>query len=162
MSLAPDHDASTDHLRNETVHLVHQPTGEPDELLDGTTVNHSGGHRRDASTSAGIRKQESYISDYEIEQQSKDVKASGQTWHTTLLRVGPIAGICALLLTLLSLLVALAILLVSRGEAADWNVPPSSCLAICTAIANQALRFAAFQGVAIAWVRPISRSPIST
>lgn len=55
-------------------------------------------------------------------------------------------------------LVALAILIGSRGEAkSSWSVPPSSWLAVCTAIGNQAARFAAFQGVAIAWWLKASR-----
>jgi hypothetical protein len=37
------------------------------------------------------------------------------------------------------------------------SVQPSAVLAICTAVANQALRFAAYQGVAIAWWFSASR-----
>ena len=35
--------------------------------------------------------------------------------------------------------------------ALGWTLEPSAYLAICTAIANQAMRYAAFQGVMIAW-----------
>ena len=73
-------------------------------------------------------------------------------WRTTFFRWAPLGGLCCMLIAMLSILVSLAILVGSRGSAtADWTVEPSAYLAICTAIANQSLRFAAFQGVIIAW-----------
>ena len=57
-----------------------------------------------------------------------------------------------MLLAALSILVSLGVLLGSAGASAEsWTVEPSAILAICTAIANQAMRYAAFQGVMIAW-----------
>lgn len=77
---------------------------------------------------------------------------TGRPWNTSLLRFGPLAGIFCILLAISSILVSIAILMGSRNApVANWTVPPSSYLAICTAVANQALRFAAFQGVVIAW-----------
>lgn len=43
-------------------------------------------------------------------------RPTAKSWNTTILRFGPIAGICALLLAVVSLLVALAILIGSRGD----------------------------------------------
>lgn len=57
-----------------------------------------------------------------------------------------------MLLAAASIVVALGILLGSNGATvASWRVEPSAILAICTAVANQALRFAAFQGFVVAW-----------
>lgn len=138
-----------DHTKHQVRHSVSQHEGEPDGPLDWKTIKQSESVCEVESVSTPTSKCESYESDGEVEHQSEKSKVA--PWKTTMLQVGPIAGICALLISLLSLLFALAILLVSRGESANWNIPPSSCLAICTAVANQALRFAAFQGVAIAW-----------
>ena len=75
-----------------------------------------------------------------------------RTWRTTFFRSGPLAGLCCMLLAALSILVSFGILMGSRGAAVlSWNVQPSAYLAICSAVANQALRFASFQGVIIAW-----------
>lgn len=151
MSLPSGNDVSMDYAQTQMRQSAGQQVRDIGEPMGTKTPNHSINLCQRESTSVRIEKQDSYASDSEVEQQSQEGKAEVTPWQTTLLRLGPIAGICALLLALLSLLFALAVLLVSRGEAADWNVPPSSCLAICTAVANQALRFAAFQGVAIAW-----------
>lgn len=82
-------------------------------------------------------------------------QASGSSalpWKTTFLRLAPLTGIACMLAAGASIVAALGILMGSRGAAVTtWSVPPSTYLAICTAIANQALRFAAFQGLAIAW-----------
>ena len=81
-----------------------------------------------------------------------------RSWKTTFLRSGPLVGICCMMAAALSILVSLAILLGSRHTpVADWKVEPSAYLAICTAVANQALRFAAFQGVIVAWWERASR-----
>lgn len=77
---------------------------------------------------------------------------SGRPWQTTFLRYGPLAGIACMLLAVASIIVSLGILLGSDGKpVSKWGATPSAILAICTAVANQALRFAAFQGFAIAW-----------
>lgn len=73
-------------------------------------------------------------------------------WKATFFRWGPLGGLFCMLLSVLSILVSLGILMGSKGAPVDnWTVQPSAYLAICTAVANQALRFAAFQGVVIAW-----------
>ena len=75
-----------------------------------------------------------------------------RTWETLALRAAPLAGLAALLVALMSILVCLGILLGARNAPIQsWKVQPSAYLAICTAVANQAVRFAAFQGTIIAW-----------
>lgn len=77
---------------------------------------------------------------------------SHRLWRTRLLRLGPLSGIACLILAILSMLVSLGVLLGSNGvPVAHWTVQPSAILAICTAVANQAMRYAAFQGLMIAW-----------
>ena len=75
-----------------------------------------------------------------------------QRWRTTLLHFGPLSGLACMMLAVLSILVSLGILLGSQdASATSWSVEPSAILAICTAVANQAMRFAAFQGAMVAW-----------
>ena len=51
-----------------------------------------------------------------------------------------------------SMIVSLAILLGSNGQPVSvWGATPSAILAICTAVANQSLRVAAFQGFVVMW-----------
>lgn len=89
---------------------------------------------------------------HDTEPKLGDVQVSGGPWQPTWMRLGSLAGLFALLISISSILVALGILIGSRGQAkSSWTIPPSSWLAVCTAIANQAVRFAAFQGVATAW-----------
>lgn len=84
--------------------------------------------------------------------QLQSSESSPKSWTTKLLRIGPLIGIGSIILTILSMLVSLGILLGSRNApVCTWTIPPSTYLAICTAVQNQAIRFAAFHGVAIAW-----------
>ena len=73
-------------------------------------------------------------------------------WRTTFLRLAPLAGISCMLIAIGSIIAALGILIGCQDAPVDdWKAQPSAYLAICTAIANQAVRFAAFQGLAISW-----------
>ena len=73
-------------------------------------------------------------------------------WKLTLIRFGPLSGLCCLCLAIASIIAALGILVGSRNAPVNsWTVEPSAYLAVCTAVANQSMRYAAFQGVAIAW-----------
>jgi hypothetical protein len=74
-------------------------------------------------------------------------------WKPTLLRLGPLAGLTAMLASIASILCSLAVLVVSNGAAVEtWPaVHPSILLAIFTACANLAIRFACIQGIVIAW-----------
>ena len=73
-------------------------------------------------------------------------------WETAFLRFGPLAGIVAILLAIATLVASFAILAGSNGAAvADWAAPPSTYLAICIALTNMSVRYAAMQGIMIAW-----------
>ena len=75
-----------------------------------------------------------------------------RTWTVHFFRMGPLAGIFSLLLAALSIWVSFGILMGARNAPTkDWSVEPSAYLAICTAVANQSMRHAAFQGFIIAW-----------
>lgn len=57
-----------------------------------------------------------------------------------------------MLLAIISIIASLGILTGSNKQStASWTTPPSTYLAIFTAIANLSIRYAAIQGVAIAW-----------
>lgn len=73
-------------------------------------------------------------------------------WRARFLRFGPIAGLISMLIALSSIFVSFGILAGSRGEAVEaWRTTPPTLLAICTAVANLAMRYASIQGVIIAW-----------
>lgn len=74
------------------------------------------------------------------------------------MRFGPLSGLAATLIATGSLLASLGILAGSDHQPVNhWTVaPPSTYLAIFTAISNQAIRYAAIQGVVIAWWRRAS------
>ena len=81
-------------------------------------------------------------------------RSEGDTlsWKASFFRIFPLAGIFCVLVAVASIVASLGVLVGSRGQAVStWAVPPSTYLALFTAITNQALRFAAFQGLAIAW-----------
>jgi hypothetical protein len=81
------------------------------------------------------------------------VQNGGKAWRETFWRMGPLAGIAAMLLALASIVAALGILVSSDGAAVtSWRgAEPSFFLAIITAIANLAIRYACIQGIVIAW-----------
>ena len=73
-------------------------------------------------------------------------------WKTTFLRWAPLGGLASILVAITSIIVSLGILIGSHeAPVTSWEVEPSAVLAVCTAVANQALRFAAFQGFVVAW-----------
>lgn len=87
-----------------------------------------------------------------LNEQQKTRYPNGRPWKTILFRLGPLSGIACLGLAIISILVSLGVLLGSNGvPVVQWIVQPSAVLAICTAVANQAMRYAAFQGLMIAW-----------
>ena len=89
--------------------------------------------------------------------------STGRPWKTTFMRLGPLSGILALMVAMASICASLGILIgSSNSPVADWTVQPSTYLAICTAIANQSVRYATLQGVAIAWWYRASRTRGST
>lgn len=75
-------------------------------------------------------------------------------WHKLWFRLGPISGLCSILVAAAALVASLGILAGSNGQPVEgWHVPPSTYLAIFTAIANLCVRYAATQGVIILWWR---------
>ena len=71
-------------------------------------------------------------------------------WKATWKRFGPLMGLACILLDLISLFGSLVVLTVSNNQQIDhWNFEPSTYIAIATAVGNQALRFAAVQGMII-------------
>lgn len=73
-------------------------------------------------------------------------------WKTVFLRAGPISGILSMVLAISSISICLGILQESDGAAvSSWSIQPSEYLAVFTAIANLAMRYACIQGVVVAW-----------
>lgn len=84
-------------------------------------------------------------------------------WKSTFLRWGPLSGVFAMFLAISSMFACLGVLVGSNGVAvSNWTVQPSEYLAIFTAIANLAMRYACIQGIIIAWwTRAIRGSTLS-
>ena len=75
-----------------------------------------------------------------------------RSWRHRSLRPGPLSGILSLLLSIGSIFASLGVLAGSNhAPTKSWTTPPSTYLAICTAVANLAIRYACIQGVIIAW-----------
>ena len=70
-------------------------------------------------------------------------------WKTTLIRLSPLSGILAMFLAVGCIVACLGVLAGSDHQAEGWSVPPSTWIAIFTAIANLLVRYAAIQGVVI-------------
>lgn len=89
---------------------------------------------------------------------SDDEKPEARTWRTSFLYFGPLSGVVAMLLAAASVVACLGILAGSDGQDVDgWVTPPSTYIAIFTAIANMSMRYAAIQGVFITWWRSASK-----
>lgn len=84
-------------------------------------------------------------------------------WKTTFLRFGPLSGVISMLLAIASIVAALGILAGSNNApVSSWITPPSTYLAAFTAVSNLSVRYAAVQGVVIAWWCRASRSEGAT
>lgn len=65
------------------------------------------------------------------------------TWKTTLFRFGPLSGIFCMLGAMSTMIASLGILVGSNGQAVEsWSAPPSTYLAVFTAVANLGMRYA--------------------
>lgn len=73
-------------------------------------------------------------------------------WHPKWHRVGPMLGLSALLLTILSILAAFAILRASDHDPVlAWTYSPDVYLGIITAFTSKATSLAALQGAVVTW-----------
>lgn len=69
------------------------------------------------------------------------------TWNSTWKHLGPLAGLICLIIATLGTAVSFAILYASNGAPTrEWSIQPSTYIAIVTAVVNQLLGYAAFQG----------------
>lgn len=71
-----------------------------------------------------------------------------RVWLRTFIRWEPLSGIVAMIFAIASVFAALGILVGSDGRpVATWSAPPSTYLAIFTALANLSIRYAAINGM---------------
>ena len=79
-------------------------------------------------------------------------------WRPYMLRLGPLAGLAALLFAFLETFAAYAVLKASDGDpVTNWEYQPTVYLAILTATSNKALAFAVVQGTVVTfWLRALS------
>lgn len=83
---------------------------------------------------------------------SGKVPEQTRPWLATWIRFGPLSGIFCMFLAAASIVASLGILAGSdKQPVGGWSSPPSTYLAIFTAIANISMRYAAIQGIVIAW-----------
>lgn len=77
------------------------------------------------------------------------------TWRPSVFRVGPLAGLVALVFAFLQIFASYAVLQASNGAPIkSWRYQPTVYLAILVAISNKALAFAAIQGTVVTfWLR---------
>lgn len=89
-------------------------------------------------------------------------KANLSSWRPSIARVGPLAGLGALLFAFLQIFASYAILKVSdRDPITSWKYQPQVYLAILVAFSNKAVAFALVQGVAVTfWLRALKGTTI--
>lgn len=79
-------------------------------------------------------------------------RAWNSGWKASLMRFGPVSGLFGMLLAFTSIIACLGILVGSENQNIErWTTPPSTYLALLTAIANGSMRYAAVQGLVVAW-----------
>ncbi len=92
-----------------------------------------------------------------------ELKAGATTWRRSWVRPGPLSGLFGVFLGLSGVFASFAVLYASNGAATEtWTYQPSAYLAVVTAVANQAIRYAAFQGAIISWWRRALRGTTLT
>lgn len=75
-----------------------------------------------------------------------------KVWSPTWVHFGPLSGLFSLCIVARSLVAATAILIGSNDSNVDaWPTPPSTFVAIFTAIGNLGVRYALAQGVLVTW-----------
>lgn len=113
-------------------------------------------HLSDEKAAYSVERRQTEKSEFDEESSASNdadsEKSDGRPWNPKLLQFGTLSGNCAMMLALACLLASLGILAGSNHQAVStWHAPPATYLAISTAIANLAMRYAALQGVVIAW-----------
>ena len=132
-----------------------------DEPHSGSpALNEQASWKSKAFQFAPIRHTVSAVAPYDPGQNGSQLQGQALTrpWRSAFIRFGPLSGILCMFIAAAGIIASLGILSGSDGAlVANWTAPPSTYLAICTAIANLAMRFAAIQGVVIAWWYRASR-----
>ncbi len=89
---------------------------------------------------------------FSVENYGNPNRANHRILLANVFRLGPLSGLLSMLVAMLSIFASLGILAGSNGqEATSWRTPPSTYLAIFTAIANLCVRYAVTIGVVISW-----------
>jgi hypothetical protein len=84
------------------------------------------------------------------------IKADRRPWKSSLIRFGPLSGIFCMILALSSIIASLGVLAGSdRVDVDKWPTPPSTFLAILTALANLSVRYACIQGMNGPWPKTL-------
>ena len=118
-----------------------------------TCSSHSNGDLQELKTDTKLSTTKMNSPDSELSQDSVlKPEPQARPWETTMLRLGPLTGVACMMMAALSIWVSFAILMGSHGEPTiRWPFEPSTYIAICTAVANQSMRFAAWHGFIVAW-----------
>lgn len=133
---------------NEAMSPLPADAANPDKIA---VVDNKSAH---SSSPMSVQTQSKWTSKIVEKIRSNQSETAPRSWESAWIRFGPLTGILSLLLVSASLVAALGILVGSNGDNVDrWKVPPSTYLAIFTAIANLSVRYAATQGVVITWWR---------
>lgn len=86
-------------------------------------------------------------------------ESSGAHWRPSIVQIGPLVGIAALLLGVAQVIAAFGVLVAADGDrVSNWKIQPTVYLAVLTAISNKALSFAVIQGTIVTWWLKASRS----
>lgn len=110
----------------------------------------------------GELKEQHHLSDAPNSTRSKQ-RAWLNGWKASLVRFGPVSGLFGMLLAFASIIACLGILVGSDNQDIEsWTASPSTYLALFTAIANGSMRYAAVQGLVVAWwMRAVKGSELS-
>lgn len=81
---------------------------------------------------------------------TRETKAWSRSWS----RFGPLSGIASLCLAIASLIASAAILIGSDNQMVErWPTPPSTYIAVFTALSTLSIRYALARGIIVAWWR---------
>ena len=134
-------------MAEQLVHDVNHTSGEID--------NGSKQPRSEKPRSEKTRAVTSFETDNESMQES--IKPIHSSWRPSILRIGSLTGLLALLFAFLQIFASYAVLKASdKKPITTWEYQPTVYLAILVAISNKALAFAAIQGVTVTfWLRAL-------